>query len=127
MGGTHFLNSADQWKGQNMERNRASERHSLSGECRLIDNSGQEKSLRVQCALTNWRVQIHGQLKTWKETCKAMGTYKLKSENPWTTQDTEEKETGCIRGTYFLKSADQWTSQDSEHGKGPSEQGELTL
>jgi hypothetical protein len=87
--GTHILESADRGTSQDTRRIRASDGHSLSGERRPRDKSGHGKNPSERRALTNWRAQTEGQVRTRKE-----------SERP--------------RGTHFLESADRGTSQDAE-------------
>jgi hypothetical protein len=55
-------------KNQDMERMRASKGHSLPEERRQRDNSGQGKNLSERGALTSWKAQTEGQVRTWKET-----------------------------------------------------------
>ena len=88
---------------QDIERERASERHSLSGErrrgvklgnqkkaseryslpgdgeCQRRDRSGHGKKVSEAGALTNWRVQRKLQLRTPKERERARGTHELES------------------------------------------------
>src|SRR6267142_434065 len=68
--GTHFLESTDGQTSQNMERIQPSEGHSHSEEHGQTENSGDGKNPTKQGALTNWRVQTDGQvrsLRIWKE------------------------------------------------------------
>src|SRR6267142_1410159 len=87
--GTHPLESADGWTSQDMEGIRASEGHSHSGERRRTDKSGHGRNLSKQGALTSWRAQMDGQVRTRKESEQARGTHKLESADRRTSQDTE--------------------------------------
>ena len=87
-GCTHVLETAEVETSQDMERNRLSEAHSLSGDGRLVraeinrpskayslpgdgrgmDLSGQGKNLMKRGALTSWRWQREGHVRTRKGT-----------------------------------------------------------
>jgi len=56
------------------------------------DKSGHRKNATKQRALTNWRWQTEGQVRTWKETDQARGTHFLEMAEGWTSQDTERKQ-----------------------------------
>jgi hypothetical protein len=58
--GTHFLESAEECTGQDMEMKRASEGHSLPGERRRMDWSGHGKEANERGVLTDWRAQRNG-------------------------------------------------------------------
>src|SRR6266850_45692 len=87
--GTHFLKSTDQQTSQDMKRIQANEGHSLPGERRWMDKLEHRKNLSNCRALTNWRVQTHGQVRTWKGSEQARGTHQLESMGGWTSQDME--------------------------------------
>ena len=120
--GTHKLESADRWTSQDTERNRATEGHSLPGECRSMDKSGHGKEQSDRGALTAWRVQIDGQVRTLKGTERPRGTHKLESADRWTSQDTERN-----RATKGHSLPGECRSMDkSRHRKEQSDQGALT-
>ena len=73
----------------NMERNRASESHSHPGEGRGRDLSGHRKKSTERGALTSWRRQREGLVKTQKETDRVMHTHQLEMVEGGTCQDTE--------------------------------------
>ena len=60
MRSTHVLEIAERGTCQDMERNRPSKGHSLSGDHRVRDLSGHRKELPEQDALTSWRPQKRG-------------------------------------------------------------------
>jgi len=60
MRSTHVLEIAERGTCQDMERNRLSKGHSLSGDHRVRDLSGHGKELPKQDALTSWRPQKRG-------------------------------------------------------------------
>jgi hypothetical protein len=110
---THFLESAVGWTSQGVERKRAREGHSLSGECRGIDASGCGKEASEQGALTNWRARRDGLVRTWKASKRARGTHCLESAEGWTSQDMESKR---AREGHSLTGESRGMDQ-SEHGK----------
>jgi len=59
--------------------------HSLPGEHRQTDKLGHRRNPSEQGALTNWRAQTDGQVRTWKESKQARGTHFLESAG--TSQD----------------------------------------
>src|SRR6266850_1660568 len=85
--GTHFLESIDRQSSQ--ERIQASEGHSQTGEHRQTDQSGHRKNLNMQGALTCWRAQTDGQVRTWKESEQVRGTHSLESTDRQASQDME--------------------------------------
>ena len=66
--GTHGLESTDGQTSQDTQRIRASEGHSRTGERRQTDKSGHAKNPSEQGALTDWRAQTDGQVRTRKES-----------------------------------------------------------
>jgi hypothetical protein len=54
-----------------------------------MDRSGHGKNSSEQRALTNWKVQKDGQVRTWKESKQVRGTHILDSRDGWTNQDME--------------------------------------
>ena len=120
--GTHKLESADRWASQDTERNRATEGHSRPGECRSMDKSGHRKEQSDRGALTSWRVQIDGQVRTQKGTERPRGTHILESADRWTSQDTERN-----RATEGHSQTGECRLMDkSGHGKEQSDRGALT-
>ena len=88
-------------------------------------------------ALTSWRRHREGQVRTWKESDRASGTYVLETASGRTRQDTERiklseghslsgdgigrdksehgmKELDRARGTHQLETAPKGTSQNTE-------------
>ena len=61
---THFLDMAEGETCQDMERNRPNEVHSLPGDSRGRDLSGHGKEQTYRSALTNWRRQGEGLVRT---------------------------------------------------------------
>ena len=92
MRGTHILETAEDKTSQDMEREQLSKGHSLPGDSRGRDKSGHRKKATGQGALTPWRQQREGQVRTWKESNQARGTYKLEIAEGWTSQDMERKQ-----------------------------------
>src|SRR6266850_783330 len=76
---THSLKSVDRQTSQDMERIQASEGHSPTGEQRWTDKSEHGKNPTEQGALTNWRVQMDGQVSTQKESKQVRDTHRLES------------------------------------------------
>ena len=86
---THFLETAQGGTSQETERNRPSDAHSQTGDRVGRDKSGYGNKPTEQCALTNWRPHREGQVRTWKETDRAMRTHLLETAQGGTSQDTE--------------------------------------
>ena len=86
---THHLKTAEGGTGQDMERNRRSKGHSLPGDDRGRDLLGHGKKSTKRGALTNWRWQIEGLVRTGKETDQARGTHVLETIEGETCQDRE--------------------------------------
>ena len=120
--GTHRLESADRRTCQDVERIRASKGHSPTGERGRTDVEKHGKNPSELGALTNWRAQTDGHVRTWKESERVRGTCRLESTDGWTYQDLER-----IRASkgYSLTGERRRTDM-SGHGKNPSEQGALT-
>src|SRR6267142_726512 len=120
--GTHQLESADRQTSQDTERIRPSEGHSHPGERRWTDKSGHGKNLTERGALTNWRAQTDGQVRTRKESDRARGTHRLESADGQTSQDTER-----IRPSegHSQTGEHRWTDK-SGHRKNLTERGALT-
>src|SRR6267142_118500 len=88
-----------------------------------MDKSGHGRNLSKRGALTSWRAQMDGQVRTWKESERARGTHFLESTDRQTSQDTEG-----IRASEgnSLPGERRWT-EESGHGRNPSERGALTF
>src|SRR6266850_687337 len=100
----------------------ASKGHSLAGEHRQMDKSRHEINLSKQGALTDWRVQMDRQVRTWKESKQVNGTHQLKSADGWTSQDTER-----IWASNGHSLAGECKQMDKlGHRKNPRKQGALT-
>jgi hypothetical protein len=96
---THFLERASGGASQDTERVRPREAHSRTGEGIGRDKSGHGKNPTKQGALTSWRGDQEGQVRTQKESHQARG-HSLAGES--------------IR------------RDESGHGKNPTERGALT-
>jgi len=62
--GTHKLEIAEGGTSYNMERKKPSKEHIHTGDGRGRDKSGHRKKATKQGALTNWRWQREGQVRT---------------------------------------------------------------
>jgi hypothetical protein len=145
---THELESASGWTGQDIERKRASERHShpgerigmnwsghgkeaseghsRAGECMGMNWSGHGKEASERGALTSWRGHRDGRVRTWKGSERASEGHSLAGEGigmDWSGHEKEASERA--RGTHILERASGWIGQDMER-KGVSERGALT-
>jgi hypothetical protein len=114
--GTHVLETADRETSQDRKIIRVGEGHSHSGKHRGRDKSGHEKNARGPGAITIWRAQAEGQIKTRKECERARDTHILESADRGTSQDRK----GCerVRGTHELERRERGKSG---HGKNASE------
>ena len=86
---THSLEMAEGGTCQDTERNQPTKAHSLPGDGRGRDLSGHGKKPTDRDALTNWRWQREGLVRTQKETNQPRSTHKLEMEEGGTCQDTE--------------------------------------
>ena len=86
---THFLKMAEGGTCQDTERNRPSKAHSRSRDGRGRDLSRYGKKKTKQGALTLWRQQREGLVRTGKEKDRARGTHILEMVEGWTCQDME--------------------------------------
>src|SRR6266850_2096719 len=120
--GTHFLESADGRTSQDMEGIRASKGHSRPGKHRRMDKSGHGRNTSKRGALTYWRVQTDGQVRTRKESEQARGTHFLESADGWTSQDME----GIRASEGHSRTGERRQTDKSGHGRNPSERGALT-
>ena len=74
-GGTYTLEAMEKQVRIQKESNHASS--SPTGDSRGMDKSGHRK--KGTRALTSWRQQMEGQVRTWKESDQARGTYPLET------------------------------------------------
>jgi hypothetical protein len=104
------------------ERSRLSKRNSLPRNGKGRDLSGHGKELTEREALTSWRWQREGLVRTLKETDQARGTHFLGTAEGGTCQDTERDRLskGCSRA------ADGRGWDLSGHRKKQTEWGALT-
>ena len=86
---THSLETAEGRACQDTERNRPTEAHSLPGDGRRWDLSGHGKKRTDRGALTSWRRQEVGLVRTRKETNRPRHTHILETAEEETCQDTE--------------------------------------
>jgi hypothetical protein len=95
--GTHSLESVNGGIGEGTERNQGYEGHSLSGECRR-ERSEETKRKRAggQGALTSWRVQMEGQVRTQNKSKRARGTHQLESAEGREVRTRKESERGAL-------------------------------
>ena len=77
--GTHKLEITEGGTSQDTERKQPNKGHSLPGDHRERDKSGHRKKATKQGALTNWRSQREGQVRTQKESNQTRGTQDRKS------------------------------------------------
>ena len=97
---------------QDTERNRPSDAHSLSRDSRGRDSSGHGKKATEKRALTSWRRQREGFVRTRKETDRMTRTHFLEMAEGGTCQDT--KETDQTTRAHSLETAEEGTCQDRE-------------
>ena len=91
---THFLQITDRGTCQDTERNRACDAHSLAGNGRGRDLSKHGKELTQQRALTCWRRQREGLVRTCKQLDRAKHTHSLEMAEEGTCQDKGKKKQG---------------------------------
>ena len=119
---THCLETADGGTCQGMERNRPSEAHSLSGDDRGRNLSEHGKKLTERGALTSWRRQREGFIRTQKETERARHTHKLKTAQGETCQDMERNRPSKVHS----QTGDGRWRNSSGRGNRPTKRGTLT-
>ena len=117
---THFLETAEGGPCQDTERNRPTETCSPTGDSRGRDLSGHVKKTTDQGALTHWRRQREGLVRTWKETDRPRHTHFLETVEGGTCQDTEgnlpteaHSQTGDGRGRDLLGHGKKLTDRDA--------------
>jgi len=77
--GTHILVSTEGGTNQHMERKQVIQEHSHPGEYRGNDKSAHGKEVSYSVALTSWRTQRKGQIRTWKGSKLLRSTHFLES------------------------------------------------
>ena len=139
--GTHQLKTAEGGTCEDMEINQPQEGHSLPGDCRGRGLSGHGKKPTERGALTSWKRQREGLVRTRKESNRARGTYSLETGEGGTHQDKErnrssegnslpgddrgrdlsavrtQKEIDRSRGTHTLETVEGGTYQDTERNR----------
>ena len=118
---THKLETPEGGTSQDTRRRRLSEGHSHSANRRGRNKSEYGKKVTEQGALTNWRPQQKGQVRTQKENNQASGTHKLETAERRKSQDMERKQPN---GRYSLSGVHR--GQDTERKK-ENDRGVLTL
>jgi hypothetical protein len=91
MRSTHSLDSAEGGRSQDMERKRASAGHSLSGEYKARQVRTRNERASRRRALTCWRVQMEGEMRTQKENERVRSTYILQNTKGGTSEDTKRE------------------------------------
>ena len=107
---------------QDMERNRPSKAHSLSGGGRGRDLSGQGKKPTERGTLTLWRWQKVGLVRIWKEIERARRTHFLEVAVGGTCQDTKRNRPSEAHSLPVGGSG----SDMSGHGNKTTDRGALT-
>jgi len=82
-----------------------------------MDKSGHGRNLSKRGALTNWRAQTDGQVRTQKESEQVRGTHFLESTDGRTSQDTE----GIQVSEGHSLPGERRRTDKSGHGRNPSE------
>src|SRR5205807_1458902 len=90
--GTCQLEMAEGGTCRDTERSRLSKRNSLPRNGKGRDLSGHGKKLTKREALTSWRWQREGLVRTRKENNEGRGTHKLEMAEGWTCHDTERNQ-----------------------------------
>jgi hypothetical protein len=119
---THFLETAVRGTCQDTESNQLSEGHPQPGDGRGRELSRHGKKPTDREALTSWRQQSEGLVRTWKETDRARGTHCLETAEGGTCQDTERNRP--TEGN--SRPGDGRESDLSGHGKKSTKRGALT-
>ena len=105
-----------------MERNRPIEANSQSGDGRGRDLSGHARKQTNRGALTSWRRQREGLVRTRKQTYRPRRTHILETAKGGTCQDTETN-----RPTEaYSQPGDRIGKDKSGYGEKPTERGALT-
>ena len=85
----HKLETAERGACQDMQGNQPTEAHSRSGDSRARDLSGHARKLTDRGALTFWRQQREGLVRTCKETDRSRHTHSLEMADEGTCQDMQ--------------------------------------
>ena len=112
---THILEMAEGGTCQDTQRNRTTAAHSHPGDGRGRDLSGHRKKPTDRDALTHWRWQREGLVRTRKETTDRgpLTLWRRQREGLVKTR----KETDRPRCTHFLEIAEGGTCQDTERNR----------
>ena len=110
--GTHQLETASRETSQDTETIPPSEGHSPTKDGIGRDRSGHKKDPTKQGRLTAWRGHREGQVRTQKQSDRAMGTHTLETASGG--QVRTQKQSHRTRGTHILETASGGTSQDTE-------------
>ena len=114
---------ADRATFQDTETIRPTEAHSLSGDGRQSDLSGQRNNPTDRGTLTNWRQQTERLVRTTKQSDRPRPTHQLETADRATCQDTE-----TIRLTKAHSHPGDGRQSDlSGHPNNPTDRGPLTF
>ena len=91
MGSTHSLEGVKVATSQEAERKQASKWHSLAGEGRGGDLEGHRKKANHSGALTSWREQRLGMVRTVKDKKPSRATHFLERAEVRNSQEVERK------------------------------------
>ena len=109
---THVLETAEGGTCQDTQGKRPTEAHSRSGDGRGRDLSGHVGKPTDRGALTNWRQQREGLVRTRKETDRgALTNWRRQREGLVRTR----KESCQVRGAHALKSAERRPGQETRN------------
>ena len=108
---------------QDIERDRPTESHPHPGDGRGRDLSGHRKKSLERGALTSWRRQREGLVKTQKDTDRAMRTHQLEMAEGGTCQDSQKDQSSDAHSL----PGDGRGRDLSGHRKIPTERGTLTF
>ena len=120
--GTHSLETASGGTSQDTEGIRPSDGHSHPRDGIGRDKSVYGKNVTERGALTNWRRNQEGQVRTRKESDRVRGTYFLETAPGGTSQDIER----IWPSEGHSHSGDSIVKDKSGHGRNPTERWALT-
>ena len=89
---TNQLETKEGGTGHDMERKQLNEGRSPTGDNRERNKLGHRRKTIEQGALTIWRRQKDGQVRTWKENNRARDAHRLEMAEGGTSQNTEAKQ-----------------------------------
>ena len=119
---THILKTAEGGTCQDTERNQSTEAHSHPGDGRERDLLRHRKKPTDRGALTNWRWQREGLVRTRKQTDRPRRTHILEAPEGGTCQDSKRN-----RPTEAHSQTGDGRERDlSGHGNKPTDRGTLT-